>query len=269
MDIKDFNRIMEINPDRIDRSFQSDGRTFHIVNEPSAPKRSDSESESEQWYHDGLEYLAKGNIDVGRYLLEEAYKMGNQSAGNDYAYGLSHGWFGKRDHETAVKIFRKLARNGNRNAMNNYAFAYLDGLGVKKNLRLAKFWLTRAIENGNMDSAVSYAQLVFDRVFPSGSWSFALWLCFWAADNGHPGAMNEIGLFYEETFGAFKDYEKAYEWFKKSVEYGGGACAEFNVSRCYRYGLGVEEDDETADAWQNLAIEHGFDIDAYNKLYDL
>lgn len=55
----------------------------------------------------------------------------------------------------------------------------------------------------------------------------------------------------------------------KSVEHDGGACAEFNVSRCFRYGLGVEEDERKADAWQNLAIEHGFDIEAYNNLYDL
>ena len=153
--------------------------------------------------------------------------------------------------------------------MNNYAFAYLDGLGVNKNRHLAEHWLMKAIEKGNTDSAVSYAQLTFDRVFPNASWNLAIWLCFWAADKGNAGAMNELGLFYEETFSMVRDWDKAYEWFKKSVEHGGGACAEFNLSRCYRYGIGVEMNDKIADAWQNLAVEHGFDIEAYNKLYDL
>ena len=81
--------------------------------------------------------------------------------------------------------------------------------------------------------------------------------------------MNDLGLSYETGCLVNKNLKRAYEWFMKSVEHGGGACAEFNVSRCYRFGLGVEVDEEKADAWQNLAIEHGFDIEAYNNLYDL
>jgi len=106
-------------------------------------------------------------------------------------------------------------------------------------------------------------------VFPRENWNLSVWLCFWAADNGNAGAMNELGLFYEEAAGMLKNYDKAFEWFKKSAEHGGGACAELNVSRCYRYGLGVEIDEQTADAWQALAIEHGFDFEAYCNLYDL
>lgn len=269
MIISDVNRILGIVPGLVDRHFPSNGRTFHMMNDPAMHKRSESETEPERWYYDGLEYLAKGNYEVGRYLLEEAYKMGSDGAGNDYAYGLFHGWFGKRDYDTAVKIFRKLARQGDRDAMNNYAFAYLNGLGVKKNIHLAKFWLMKAIEKGNLDSAVSYAQLVFGGVFPRENWNLSVWLCFWAADNGNAGAMNELGLFYEEAAGMLKNYDKAFKWFKKSAEHGGGACAEFNVSRCYRYGHGVEIDEQTADAWQALAIEHGFDFEAYCNLYDL
>ena len=123
----------------------------------------------------------------------------------------------QRNNSFWVKIFRKLARQGDRDAMNNYAFAYLNGLGVKKNTHLAKFWLMKAIEKGNMDSAVSYAQLVFGGVFPRENWNLSVWLCFWAADNGNAGAMNELGLFYEEAAGMLKNYDKAFEWFKKSA----------------------------------------------------
>lgn len=115
----------------------------------------------------------------------------------------------------------------------------------------------------------TYGQLNIENVYPKNSKSLGLWLLFWAADNGVAQAMNDIGLCYEEGQGMHVDYDKALEWFKKSVEFGGGACAEFNVSRCYRYGLGVEVDKDKADAWQNLAIEHGFDIDSYNKAFCL
>ena len=79
----------------------------------------------------------------------------------------------------------------------------------------------------------------------AGIWQFGC--VSGAADNGNAGAMNELGLFYEEAFSMVRDRGKAYEWFKKSVDNGGGACAEFNLSRCYRYGIGIEENDETAD----------------------
>ena len=240
-----------------------------MMHTPGKPREYEPKDEAGQMYVDGMEFLEKGEIQTGRWLLEEAYKAGNLKAGNSLAMGLSYGWFGKRDYEAAAKILRKLSYKGERNAMNNYALAYLDGLGVKKNLYRAEYWLVKAIEKGNLCAAASYGQLIIENVFPKRSKNLAMWLLFWAADNGVTSAMNDIGLCYEEGTGVHMDYEKAFEWFKKAVEYGAGACAEFNVSRCYRYGLGVEVDDEKANAWQNLAIEHGFDIDAYNKEYSL
>lgn len=269
MDIKDLDKILERNSDLVDCEFPSDGRTCHMKNTPSRPIGYVPEDEAGQMYFEGMELLEKGDVQKGRKLLEEAYNAGNLEAGNSLAMGLSSGWFGERDYTAAVRILRKLSRKGERNAMNNYAFAYMDGLGVKKNLHWAEFWLIRAIEKGNLCAAATYGQLIIENVFPQRSKNLALWLLFWAADNGVSGAMNDIGLCYEEGTGMRIDHDKAFEWFNKSVEYGGGACAEFNVSRCYRYGLGVEEDDEKADAWLNLSIEHGFDIETYNKLYDL
>ena len=267
MNTKDVNRILGIHPDLVDREFPSDGRTFHLMNDPDWPFEDLPMDEAERRYGEGMELLSKGDIQNGRRLLEEAYKMGNREAGNSLALGLTHGWFGERDYENATKIFRKLAHQGERNAMNNYAFAYMDGLGVKKSLHWAEFWFLKAIDRGNLCAAATYGQLIIENVFPKQSKNLALWLLFWAADNGVASAMNDIGLCYEGGTGMNVDYKKAFEWFKKAVEYGGGACAEFNLSRCYRYGLGVEVDYHKAGAWQNLAIEHGFDIDAYHNAF--
>ena len=64
MIISDVNRILGIDPGLGDRHFPSDGRTFHMMNDPAMHKRSESEREPERWYYDGLEYLAKGNYEV-------------------------------------------------------------------------------------------------------------------------------------------------------------------------------------------------------------
>ena len=269
MNIKDVNRILGIHPALVDRELPSDGRTFHLMSDPDLPFEDLPMDEAELRFSDGMRLLKKGDIQNGRRLLEEAYKMGNLEAGNCLALGLKHGWLGDRDYETAAKIFRKLAHKGESNAMNFYAFAYKDGLGVKKSIYWSEFWLLKAIEKGNLCAAATYGQLIIENVYPKQSKSLGLWLLFWAADNGVASAMNDIGLCYEEGVGMHVDYKKAFEWFKKAVDYGGGACAEFNLSRCYRYGLGEEIDYEQADAWQNLAIEHGFDMDAYNKAHCL
>ena len=269
MNIIDLDLILDRKTDLGDRGFQSDGRTTSLMSRPRELKGFEPKNEGEYMYKEAYSFLADDNPVMGRHFLEKAYELGNFAAGNDLAYGLCHGWFGERDYNTATKIYRKLARKGDPDAMNNYAFSYLLGTGVKKNLRLAEFWMWKAIWKGNIHAAASYAQLVLENTFSKISKSLGMWLCFWAADNGESGAMNDLGLSYETGFMVKKDLKKAYEWFMKSVEHGGGACAEFNVSRCYRYGLGVEEDERKADAWQNLAIEHGFDIEAYNNLYDL
>ena len=269
MNIIDLDLILDRKTDLGDRGFQSDGRTTSLMSRPTELKGFEPKSEGEYMYKEAYGFLANDNPVMGRHFLGKAYELGNFAAGNDLAYGLCHGWFGERDYDTATKIYRKLARKGDPDAMNNYAFCYLLGTGVKKNLRLAEFWMWKAIWKGNIHAAASYAQLVLENTFSKISKNLGMWLCFWAADNGESGAMNDLGLSYETGFMVKKDLKKAYEWFMKSVEHGGGACAEFNVSRCSRYGLGVEEDERQADAWQHLAIEHGFDIEAYNNLYDL
>ena len=269
MKIKDLDLIMERNPDLGDRGFQSDGRSYTMMSKPTELKDFKPTNKAERLYAKGRSYLVQGKPKMARHFLEIAYEMGNFGAGNDLAYGLSHGWFDNRDQKTSTKIFEKLALSGDRDAMNNYAFSCLEGRGTKKDVEKAEYWMWRAVIKGNIHAAASFGQLIFEGTFTEHSIDEGLRLCFWAADYGESGAMNDIGLCYEEGVGLRRDFDKAFEWFKKSVEHGGGACAEFNVSRCYRFGLGVEVDEEKADAWQNLAVEHGFDIEAYNKRYDL
>lgn len=166
------------------------------MSRPTELKGFEPKNEGEYMYKEAYGFLANDNPVMGRHFLGKAYELGNFAAGNDLAYGLCHGWFGERDYDTATKIYRKLARKGDPDAMNNYAFCYLLGTGVKKNLRLAESWMWKAIWKGNIHAAASYAQLVLENTFSKISKNLGMWLCFWAADNGESGAMNDLGLEY-------------------------------------------------------------------------
>lgn len=96
MNTKDVNRILGIHPDLVDREFPSDGRTFHLMSEATTTAWDDSKDQPERWYHLGMSHIEKGNTELGKRFLVAAYKRGNAGAGNDYAYGLTHGWFGER-----------------------------------------------------------------------------------------------------------------------------------------------------------------------------
>ena len=269
MNIEDIDKIMGITPFLGDGLIPSDGKTFSMRRKPQRDETIEPKTEADAWYADAMEFLEKGNEVVGLYLLEEAYKMGSDEAGNQLALGKTYGWFGERDFKGAADIFRALAKKGNPNAMNNYAIALYQGLGVRQDLRWAEYWLKKAISKGNLCAAAMYGQLIVNGDLPAHSAEEGVALLFWAADYGASGAMNDLGLCYEEGTGIGRDGKKAFDWFMKAVKYGDGACAEFNISRCYRYGIGVEADDDTAEAWEHLAVEHGFDIETYNWRYDL
>lgn len=104
MNIKDVNRILGIHPALVDRELLSNGRTFHLMSDPDLPFEDLPMDEAELRFSDGMRLLKKGDIQNGRRLLEEAYKMGNLEAGNSLALGLKHGWFGDRDYETALRF---------------------------------------------------------------------------------------------------------------------------------------------------------------------
>jgi TPR repeat protein len=83
-------------------------------------------------------------------------------------------------------------------------------------------------------------------------------LALMGADLGGEIAMNELGLCYENGYGVPLCEEKAFEWVSKAVENGAGACAEHNLARFYRKGIGTKVDKDRADELDRIAAEHGW-----------
>lgn len=78
-----------------------------------------------------------------------------------------------------------------------------------------------------------------------------------AAEQGHPLAQYELGIYYEYYLtDELQDHQKAADWFLKSAEQG---CVEAQkeLGECYYHGKGVTIDYEEAVKWFSKAAEQG------------
>ncbi len=97
--------------------------------------------------------------------------------------------------------------------------------------------------------------------YVAGNYNLALeeWLSL--AEEGHSGALLNIGVLYEKGLGVDQDAAKAMEWFRKAADKGEIA-AYHNIGVLYRDGRGVPQDHVEAAKWFLKAAENG---DTYGR----
>jgi TPR repeat protein len=76
------------------------------------------------------------------------------------------------------------------------------------------------------------------------------------AEQNDPQAQILLGDFYYNDESGKKDFEKAFNWYKKAAEQG-HAEAQFNLGNCYCNGEGVAKDSGEAFKWYKKAAEQG------------
>ena len=81
-----------------------------------------------------------------------------------------------------------------------------------------------------------------------------------AAKQAHWGAMNNLGLLYENGIGVEKSDSKAFELFNKAARNEDGATAQFNLGRCYEYGIGITKNLEEAFKWYKVSAMSGSSV---------
>lgn len=112
-----------------------------------------------------------------------------------------------KDSEKAFIWYKKSAELGNVNSMSNLGgWCYLQGNGTEKNIPLADEWLKKCVENG-------------------GVWTWAF---------------NEIANIFAND-AQYKDFSKAFYWYKKSAETGDVLGMSNLGGWCYLWGNGVEK----------------------------
>ena len=87
-----------------------------------------------------------------------------------------------------------------------------------------------------------------------------------AAAQGHPQAMNSVGVIYDLGLGLKRDKQEAVVWFRKAAELGDRK-GQSNLGRCYTTGAGVERNAALAYQWLTLSAEQG-EVTATNCLDD-
>ena len=84
------------------------------------------------------------------------------------------------------------------------------------------------------------------------------------ADQGYPGAQNNLGAKYRDGQGAAQDYVEAVKWFRRAADQG-YAEAQFNLALMFDAGKGITKDYAQAVKWFRLAADQGLP-DAQNDL---
>ena len=79
------------------------------------------------------------------------------------------------------------------------------------------------------------------------------------AQAGDAKSQNELGDCYYFGKGVEENYDKAFDWFKKSAEQGYPA-AQFNLGLCFYYGKGVKEDTDRALEFLKQSAEQGHSV---------
>jgi TPR repeat protein len=84
-----------------------------------------------------------------------------------------------------------------------------------------------------------------------------------AAEQGHAGAQNNLGVCYYEGHGITQDYLEAAKWFRRAAEQGDSA-GQFSFGLCCYYGNGAPQDLVEAVNWFRKAAAQGHVKGQYN-----
>ena len=145
---------------------------------------------------------------------------------NDFNDGLDA--YGRRDYETAYKLWLPLAEQGLAQAQLNLGMMYMRGQGVSQDYKKAVRLFRLSAEQGLVESQFN------------------------------------LGVMYKDEEGVPQDYKEAVKWFRLSAEQG-VARAQNQLGKLYRQGLGVPQDYKEAVKWYRLAAEQEY-ADAQSNL---
>lgn len=247
-------------PATIDNRFDIPGRSYAVNMKPRKVDPDDIYDAWDQAYADAMALIVDGKVDEGKDLLKKLYRRKYNRAGHTLAYGYGAGWFGETDEKKYLALVYELVLKGYPAAMSDYGFCYDCGIGVKKSRRWTLYWYRKAAAKGVTAAMNNLAQIYLFRENKYRNIQLGLLYAFMAADYEDEQAQNLLGLCYEEGLGVLKDDQKAYQYFSLAVKNGAGACAEHNLARCFRKGIGTEKNLKVAEKFERLAKRHGLYI---------
>lgn len=158
------------------------------------------------------------------------------------------------------------ARLGNPIAQYNMGLSYIKGsfkYSSTHNRSQAIYWLLESAKQGNLeaqkkltDCYVDLADCYMEGYYIEKDEYEAVKWYRKAAEQGHSGAQNNLGVCYSNGDGVEKDEKEAAKWYRKAAEQG-EIHAQSNLASRYEYGSGVEKDLAEAVKWYQKAADQG------------
>ena len=146
----------------------------------------------------------KGEVESW-YLQGRAYYLGK---------GVS------RDHQEAVRWFRRAAEHDHAAAQNNLGVCYQCGEGVPQDYSEAVKWYRKAAEKGDTDGQTNLGACYGSgKGVPKYPTEAVRWYRM-AAEQGNAAAQYNLGLYYDNGRGVQQDYTEAAKWYRKAAEQG-------------------------------------------------
>ncbi len=154
----------------------------------------------------------------------------------------------RKDYDTAVMLYKKLAEHDYYPAQTNLAAMYAEGEGVPKDEQQAVHWYRKAAASGDGKAIYNLALMVNDgRGTPRDDKQAAYWYRK-AAYYGYAVAQYNLAVMYASGIGLARDDKQAVYWYRKAAGRGVSA-AQYNLGVMYAEGLGIAKNERQAVYW--------------------
>lgn len=206
-------------------------------------------------YEDG--YGVTKNETKAFELYQKAADKGYVRAMVNLAQYYEEGTGTIKNEVEGVKWYQKAADLGDLTAMNNLSVMYSHGRGVVKDPQKAFDLMKKAADLGDDGAMYNLSFYYWNGDAPvTKDISEALKWKEKSAETGCPWALNDLGNIYYFGNQVPQDYDKAYYWFNKNIEfskmkddngaYGGAkdylANSHYYLGECFELGRGVSKD---------------------------
>lgn len=163
--------------------------------------------------------------------------------------------------EDAQYWFRKAADQNHRAALYQLGLMHLRGAGSLHHPLRGEQLIRLAAQQQYADALYQlgsfYLQGAIDDRHPYEKNYAQAHECFMqAAENEHPGALNQLVQMYYEGLGVARDEAMAFHYAHKAA-HAGYPSAQFRLAYFYQQGMGTEADEEAALHWYEKAAEGG------------
>jgi uncharacterized protein len=163
--------------------------------------------------------------------------------------------FRNKDYQTAYREWKTAAEAGEAEAEFDLGLLYAQGLGVRRDLSEAANWYHKAAQKGNAEAQFALGQM------HSRGWGVPRdladsmrWMQM-ANDPASDGPPTDWARV--EGYGIQQDQEQAAYWYELAAQQG-HAEAQYNLARLYATGQGVPRDQEQALRWVRAAASQGY-----------